>query len=69
MAVPQGSMPGLLFYNVFLCNVFFVMSDIDFANYADGNAHCLTVSTIEDNVRNSKNDSTKYFKPSISSGF
>ena len=33
--VPQESIPGPLFFNIFICNFFFDDIDVDLANYAD----------------------------------
>ena len=35
--VPQGSILGPFLVNIFTCDLFFIMSDIDFASYADDN--------------------------------
>ena len=35
--VPHGSILGSLLFDIFLCNLFFIKNDVDFASYADDN--------------------------------
>ena len=46
--VSQGSILGQLLFNVFLADLFFIVKDIDIANYADDN----TSFIVEDNIEN-----------------
>ena len=60
--VPQGSILGPLLLNLFLCDMFFAMNDIDFASYADDNTPYVSSGSIEDVIRILENDSIKLFK-------
>ena len=60
--VPQGSILRPLLFNIFLCDMFFVMNDIDSASYADDNTPYVSSDSIEDVIRILENDSIKLFK-------
>ena len=59
--VPQGSILGPLL-NIFLCDLFYMMSDTDFASYADDNTPYVSADTIDEVIKRLETASVKLFK-------
>ena len=60
--VPQGSILGPLLFNIFLCDLFFIMNETEFASYADDNTPYTSGATIDDVIKKLENDSVLLFK-------
>ena len=60
--VPQGSILGPLLFNIFLCDLFFIMNETDFASYADDNTPYVVGSNIEDVIIKLQNASLTLFQ-------
>ena len=60
--VPQGSILGSLLFNIFLCDLFFIIYDTDFASYADDNTPYTIENDMEDVILKLKNLSKILFQ-------
>ena len=60
--VPQGSILGSFLFNIFLCDLFFIMNETDFASYADDNTPYVVGNNIEDVIIKLQNASLTLFQ-------
>ena len=60
--VPQESILQPLLLNVFLCDLYFIMNETDFASYADDKTSYGTVNTIDEVIQKLANDFVILFK-------
>ena len=60
--VPQVPFPGPLLFNIFLCDLFFIMNKTEFASYADDNTPYTSGQNIDNVIRSLENDSVRLFK-------
>ena len=60
--VHQGSILGQLLFNIFLCDLFFELNNIEFASYADDNTPYVSGETIDDVIHHLEKTSISLFK-------
>ena len=59
--VPQGSILGILFFNIFLADLFFIVNSMDIANYADDNTPYATANDIDSLIASLEEASNSLF--------
>ena len=60
--IPQGSIFRSVLFNVFLCDLFFIMNDVEFASYADDNTPFFMGDDLNDVTLKLQNASKTLFK-------
>ena len=60
--VSQESILGPLLFNIFLCDLFWIMCETDFASYADDNTPYALGDNIDDIIKSLEDDSINLFK-------
>ena len=60
--VPQGSILGPLLFNIFLCDLFLIMENIDIASYADDNTPYTTGNSMKEVIQKLENAAKTGFK-------
>ena len=58
----QGSMLGPLLFNIFLADLFFIINDINIANYADVNVPYIIADNIVSLIKSFEEASTALFQ-------
>ena len=58
----QGSILGPLLFNIFLCDLFLIIENIDIARYADDNTPYTTWNSTEEVIQKLKNAAKALFQ-------
>ena len=60
--VPQGLILGSLLFNIYICDLFFIIEDHDIANYANDNTLYLSGKNVEEVLNGLENVSSNLFQ-------
>ena len=58
----QGSILGPLLFKIFLCDLFWIMCETNFASYANDNTSYVLGDSIDDAIKSLEDDSINLFK-------
>ena len=60
--VPQGSILGPIFFNIDVCDLFFIMNDVDIASFADDNTPYLSANDLPSLIKALEDAASSIFK-------